>query len=134
MWFLIWIESWLSDRRQKVSVEGELSEWAQVKSGVPQGSVLGPLLFLVYINDIDEDILSKFGKFADDSKVAKVVNNTDDADILRKDLAKIQKWSHDWHMEFNNDKCQVMHIGKKKLNSQYLLNNNTLNQQKVKEI
>ena len=64
------IDGWLSNRRQKVSVEGELSEWAEVKSGLPQGSVLGPLLFLVYINDIDENILSKFEKFADDSKIA----------------------------------------------------------------
>ena len=79
---LKWVESWLSNRRQRVCVEGELSEWAPVKSGVPQGSVLGPLLFLIYINDIDEDIISKCEKFADDSKVAKVVNNTDDAELL----------------------------------------------------
>ena len=117
---LRWIDGWLSNRRQKVSVDGELSEWAIVKSGVPQGSVLGPLLFLVYINDIDEDISSKFGKFADDSKVAKVVNTTDDAEILREDLVKLQNWSHDWQMEFNSDKCQVMHIGKKNLNCQSL--------------
>jgi len=116
----------LSNRRQKVSVEGELSEWAEVKSGVPQGSVLGPLLFLVYINDIDENILSKFGKFADDSKAAKVVNNSEDADILRGDLVTLQNWSHDWQMEFNSDKCRVMHIGKKNPNCQYVLNNNTL--------
>jgi len=83
---LRWIAGWFRDRRQKVSVEGELSEWTEVKSGVPQGSVLGPLLFLVYINDIDENILSKFCKFADDSKVAKVVNNAHDAEILREDL------------------------------------------------
>jgi len=123
---LNWIDGWLSNRRQKVSVEGELSEWAEVKSGVPQGSVLGPLLFLVYINDIDENILSKFGKFADDSKAAKVVNNSEDADILRGDLVTLQNWSHDWQMEFNSDKCRVMHIGKKNPNCQYVLNNNTL--------
>ena len=123
---LRWIENWLSYRRQKVSVEGEFSDWAEVKSGVPQGSVLGPILFLVYINDIDEDILSKFGKFADDSKVAKVVNNSNDAEILKGDLATLQNWSHDWQMEFNSDKCQVMHIGKKNLNNQYVLNNNNL--------
>ena len=123
---LRWIDGWLSNRRQKVSVEGELSEWAEVKSGVPQGSVLGPLLFLVYINDIDENILSKFGKFADDSKIAKVVNDSNDAEILRGDLVTLQNWSHDWQMEFNSDKCQVMHIGKKNLTCQYDLNNITL--------
>ena len=123
---LRWIAGWLENRRQKVSVEGELSEWAVVKSGVPQGSVLGPLLFLIYINDIDENILSKFCKFADDSKVAKVVNNAHDAEIVREDLVKLQNWSHDWQMEFNSDKCQVMHVGKKNLNSQYVLNSNTL--------
>ena len=87
---------------------------------------MGPLLFLIYINDIDEDILSKFNKFADDSKVSKVVNNTDDAEILRGDLVKLQNWSHDWQMEFNSDKCRVMHIGRKNLNNQYFLNNNNL--------
>ena len=123
---LIWIGSWLRDRRQRVSVEGELSEWAAVKSGVPQGSVLGPLLFLIYINDIDEDIISKFSKFAGDSKVAKVVNNLEDSEILRDDIVKLQKWSHDWQVEFNSDKCKVMHIGKKSLNCEYKLNSITL--------
>ena len=123
---LRWIDSWLSNRRQKVSVEGELSEWAAVKSGVPQGSVLGPLLFLIYINDIDEDIVSKFSKFADDSKVAKIVNNLDDAEILRTDIVRLQNWTHDWQMEFNSDKCKVMHIGRKSLNSEYTLNNTML--------
>lgn len=123
---LRWVDSWLSNRRQKVSVEGELSEWAAVKSGVPQGSVLGPLLFLIYINDIDQDIVSKFSKFADDSKVAKIVNNLDDAEILRNDIVKLQNWTLDWQMEFNSEKCKVMHIGRKSLNSEYALNNTIL--------
>ena len=60
-----WIEKWLTDRRQRVVVEGEASNWKSVQSGVPQGSVLGPLLFLIYINDLDDDITSKVLKFAD---------------------------------------------------------------------
>ena len=100
---LKWIGSWLSDSRQRVSVEGELSEWAAVKSGVPQGSVLGPLLFLIYINDIDEDTVSKCSKFEDDSKVAKVVNNFEDAEILRVVVVRLQTWSSDWQVEFNSD-------------------------------
>ena len=66
--------------------------------------------------------MSKLNKFADDSKVAKVVNDTGDVEKLRGDLVKLQNWSRDWQMEFNSDKCTVMHIGKKNLNSQYALN------------
>ena len=64
-----WIEKWLIDRRQRVVVDGEVSNWKSVLSGVPQGSVLGPNLFLIYINDLDDDITSKVLKFADDTKV-----------------------------------------------------------------
>ena len=68
---------------------------------------------------ISMKIVSKFSKFADDSKVAKIVNNLDDAEILKNDIVKLQNWTHDWQMEFNSDKCKVMHIGRKSLNSEY---------------
>ena len=64
-----WIEEWLIDRRQRVVVDGEVSNWKSVFSGVPQGSVLGPILFLIYVNDLDDGITSKVLKFADDTKV-----------------------------------------------------------------
>ena len=64
-----WIQAWLTDRRQRVIVEGEISNWKPVLSGVPQGSVLGPILFLIFINDLDDDLSSKVLKFADDTKV-----------------------------------------------------------------
>ena len=64
-----WIEQWLTDRRQRVVVEGEVSSWKSVLSGVPQGSVLGPILFLVYINDLEEGVTGKILKFADDTKL-----------------------------------------------------------------
>ena len=63
-----WIEQWLTDRRQRVVVDGEVSSWKSVLSGVPQGSVLGPILFLVYINDLEEGVTGKILKFADDTK------------------------------------------------------------------
>ena len=66
-----WIEKWLIDRRQRVVVNGEVSNWKLVLSGVLQGSVLGPILFLIYINDLDDDITSKVLKFADDTSVQK---------------------------------------------------------------
>ena len=64
-----WIEKWLNDRRRRVVVDGEVSNWKSVLSGVPQGSVLGPIVFLIYINDLDDDITSKVLKFADDTSV-----------------------------------------------------------------
>lgn len=108
---LQWIKGWLSKRRQKVFVEGEFSEWGEVISGVPQGSVLGPTLFLIYINDIDCNLISKLGKFADDSKLAKAVENQQDVDAIRLDLLSLEKWSEDWQMQFNADKCSVIHLG-----------------------
>ena len=70
-----WIEQWLIDRRQRDVVDGEVSNWKSVLNGVPQGSVLGPLLFLIYINDLDDNITSNVLKFADDTKVFRKVNS-----------------------------------------------------------
>ena len=73
-----WIEKWLTHRRQRVIVDGEISNWKCVLSGVPQGSVLGLILFLIYINDLDDDISSKVLKFAEDTTIfRKVTNGTD---------------------------------------------------------
>lgn len=106
-----WIEHWLSGRRQRVVVNGECSEWAPVSSGVPQGSVLGPLLFLIYINDLDTGIISKLSKFADDTKLGANAANPTAVAFLQDDLNRIGEWSEKWQMPFNTDKCAVMHIG-----------------------
>jgi hypothetical protein len=116
---LQWIENWLKDRRQRVRIKGKNSSWIDVTSGVPQGSVLGPLLFVIYINDIDEGIVSKISKFADDTKLCAKVNNEDEAKVLRDDLATLYQWSEDWQMLFNIDKCAVMHVGKKNNKFEY---------------
>ena len=108
-----WIKNWLTDRRQRVNINGKISNWADVLSGVPQGSVLGPLLFLIYINDIDDGIMSKIWKFADDTKICKNIKNERDVEILRNDLKQLYKWSEDWQMLFNLDKCVVIHMGNK---------------------
>ena len=88
-----WIEKWLIDRRQRVVVDGEVSNWKAVLSGVPQGSVLGPILFLIYINDLDDDITSTVLKFADDTKVFRKIKSDADRQHLQDDLNKLIEWS-----------------------------------------
>ena len=87
-----WIEKWLTHRKQRVIVDGEISSWKSVLSGVPQGSVLGPILFLIYINDLEDDISSKVLKFADDTNVFRKVTNDTDKQSLQDDLDKFVKW------------------------------------------
>ena len=106
-----WIEQWLTDRRQRVVVDGEVSNWKSVLSGVPQGSVLGPLLFLIYINDLDDNTTSNVLKFADDTKVFRKVNTDGDKQHLQNDLNRLVKWSEKWQMlKFQICKClQTVH-------------------------
>ena len=78
---------------------------------MPQGSVLGPVLFLIYINDLDCDLISKVGKFADDTKMCKTVSSSKEIESLQRDLNSLHKWSNDWQMQFNVDKCSIIHVG-----------------------
>ena len=119
---LAWITDWLHGRKQRVCLQGLCSCWQSVWSGVPQGSVLGPVLFLIFINDLDCGILSSILKFADDTKLFGIVNSLDDGQILQNDLGKLTDWSHDWLMAFNVDKCKVMHIGRTNVHSKYYMN------------
>ena len=106
-----WIREWLTCRKQKVLIRGETSKWSEVTSGVPQGSVLGPLLFLIYINDLDSGIVSKLVKFADDTKIGGVANTVSAAKVIQNDLDSIQNWADTWQMTFNREKCKVLHTG-----------------------
>ena len=108
---MVWIAAWLRDRQQRVVVNGEMSEWTTVTSGVPQGSIMGPLLFLIYINDLDTDMQSKVLKFADDTKLCHRANGDEDNRVLQKDLDLATNWTKRWQMEFNVKKCKIMHIG-----------------------
>ena len=121
-----WIEDWLTNRKQRVVINGEVSEWADVTSGVPQGSVLGPLLFLIYINDIDVGLTSRIAKFADDTKLGTNAINPTDIEALQKDLNKLGEWSERWQMPFNCGKCKVMHIGEKNPQASYSLLGNDI--------
>ena len=122
-----WITSFLSERSQKVILENKESQPKPVQSGVPQGTVLGPLLFLTYINDIPQGLTegTKLRLFADDSLLYRTIKNKRDTEILQEDLNKLQKWESDWRMEFHPQKCQVMTISNKKeiINSTYSIHN-----------
>lgn len=106
-----WIENWLAGRRQRVIVNGVPSDWTAVRSGVPQGSVLGPLLFVMYINDLDLGLSSKVSKFADDTKLGIDAADPESVRALQGDLTAIGEWSTVWQMPFNLDKCHVLHVG-----------------------
>ena len=121
-----WIEKWLENREQRVVLLGKYSEWKKVKSGVPQGSVLGPLLFLVYINDIDCDINNNILKFADDTKLFGVAATRGDVQKLQNDLDRLYFWSEEWLMLFNVKKCKVMHLGYNNGLANYTMNGNVL--------
>ena len=100
-----WIEAFISNRRQKVAVNGKESNWHDVTSGIPQGTVLGPLLFVLYINDLPDLTQSDTFLFADDIKIFRSIINTNDQDILQQDITTIEKWSHDWMLTLHPDKC-----------------------------
>ena len=114
-----WIEKWLTRRRQRVIVDGEISNWKSVLNGVPQGSVLGPMLFLIYINDLKDDISSKVLKFADDIKVFRKVTNDTDKQSLQDDQEKCVKWSEKRQMLLNVGKCKCIHIGHGHMDEEY---------------
>lgn len=108
-----WIEDFLTGRRQRVLVSGEASEWRNVISGVPQGSVLGPLLFVIFINDLPDTVKnnSQVYLYADDTKVYKIVENVSDCLNLQEDLDEIKKWSEKWLLSFHPDKSKQLRIG-----------------------
>jgi len=89
-----------------------MSRWRSVTSGVPQGSVLGPVLFLIYVNDLEDGIEHWILKFADDTKLFAKINNTQEAVKMQNDLDRIVQWSLEWQMLFNVLKCKTMHLEK----------------------
>ena len=95
-----------------VRVNGELSDQKPVISGIPQGSVLGPLLFVIYINDLPDSIKSNILLFADDTKIFRQVSCRDDATVLQDDIDALNSWTEKWLLKFNTDKCHVLTLGK----------------------
>ena len=107
---LHWIKSFLHGRTQQVVVEGSYSSPCPVTSGVPQGSVLGPILFLIYINDISNNIHSQLCLFADDCLVYRIIRSSGDHLILQDDFNTLTSWAKANNMEFNITKCKIIQV------------------------
>lgn len=119
---LSWFESFLADRRQRVVLGKSSSSWSLVTSGVPQGSVIGPILFLIYINDLPDCATSKIVMYADDSKIAKCIrpsHHIEDCNALQADLNSVVKWTDAWLMRLHTGKCLVIHCGRNNPHHKY---------------
>ena len=125
---LKWLSSFLMERKQRVAVEGEYSPSVTVDSGVPQGTVLGPLLFLIHINDLPETVSSQVRLFADDCLLYREIHSHQDQLQLQRDLESLETWAEKWGMKFNAKKCYKMtiHRSTNPLTSTYILDNHLL--------
>ena len=123
---LQWVKSFLRGRTQCVSVDGKKSSWKDVLSGIPQGSVLGPILFVIFINDMPLEVKYNICKlFADDCKLFGIVKDRVQ-NTMQSDLTKLEDWSTIWQLPFNANKCKVMHFGKSNPKHIYQLNGHEL--------
>ena len=123
-----WLNSFLSGRRQAVIVNGTTSEFVSVRSGVPQGSVVGPALFLAYINDLPEQLTSLTRLFADDTAVYRLSASENDQSQLQEDLRRLEVWEKSWDMEFHPGKCTTLPVTRSATpkNTEYQLHGHTL--------
>ena len=118
---LQWITNFLSDRTQRVKVNNSYSTWKTVTSGVPQGSVLGPILFIMYINDFPLLLKNTCKMFADDAKIYGKASTITESESIQQDLNRCINWANEWQMFFNKKKCKVMHFGKKNQGYNYYM-------------
>ena len=118
---LLWIQDFLSNRKQTVVVNGSRSSEKIVTSGIPQGSVLGPILFVLYINDLPKCVENDIRLFADDTKIFTRSDLPGATDSLQSDLDKLQQWSQEWLLRFHPEKCHVMKLGRTRSDAEYVM-------------
>ncbi len=127
-----WIDSFLKGRVQRVIIEGNYSKWKEVLSGVPQGSILGPLLFIIYVNDLPDVChnLANIFLYADDAKLYKHIKNYEDHMKLQDSIKSLQDWMDEWKLNLNVEKCKVVSYGRKTdLNWKYYLVHDGVNKE-----